>query len=390
MDLVIAHPFLHQMGGGERVVLEIAKKFNPVIYTAIYEPEKTFPEFKEFDIRVLPKSPLELPFAFLKNDPRRSNAVGAGFRYYFAKLKEDYDAINAHGSPSEWIRNRNQRVCWYVHSPNREAFDLYAWRMARLPLWKRPINYALIQAYKAAEFGILPKIEKICTNSEVTNDRIKKYLKRNDAEVIHPGIDPGEFRCDSYDKFFLYPSRIIPEKRFEMAIDAFREFSKKHKGWKLVIAGFLHDSKSEQDYIARLRGLSVGLDVEFVANPARSQLISLYASCYATLFCAINEDWGLVPLESGASSKACISVDEGGPRYSIVNKETGYLVNSAGEMAARMAELAGDPGLNEKIGSAARERMTRKYTWKIFLDGMAKAFKEAAGRKAAFRQSESL
>ena len=35
MDVIIAHPFLHQKGGVERVVLEIAKKFNPVIYTGL-------------------------------------------------------------------------------------------------------------------------------------------------------------------------------------------------------------------------------------------------------------------------------------------------------------------------------------------------------------------
>ena len=99
MDLVIAHPFLHQMGGGERVVLEIARKFNPVIYSVVYRPEDVFPELREFDIRILPKSSLEAPFFFLKNDPRRYNAISAGFRYFFTKIKEDYDVINAHGTP---------------------------------------------------------------------------------------------------------------------------------------------------------------------------------------------------------------------------------------------------------------------------------------------------
>jgi len=378
MDLVIAHPYLHQMGGGERVVLEIAKRFNPVIYSVIYEPGKTFPEFKEFDVRILPSSRLEAPFFFLRNDPRRYNAIRAGFSYQFAKIRHDYDLINAHGTPSEWIRNRNERVCWFVHSPNREAYDLYDFRMSQLPSWKKPINWGMIKAFKSVEERIVPKIEKICTNSEVTNERIKKYLKRDDAEVIHPGIDPDEFSCGQYQKYFLYPSRIVPEKRFEYVIEAFREFSKTRKGWKLMIAGFLHDSAREQEYFARLKQLSAGLSVEFILNPDRPKLVTLYSNCYAVLFSAMNEDWGLIPLEAGASSKPTISVNEGGPVFSINDGETGYLVNSISEMSNRMKALADNTGLSQALGKSARERVAANYTWKIFLDKLEAAFREVS------------
>jgi glycosyltransferase involved in cell wall biosynthesis len=376
MDLVVAHPFLQQMGGSERVVLEIAKKFNPVIYSVIYEPEKTFPEFKEFDIKILPKSKLEAPFFFLKNDPRRYTAVAAGFRYYYTKIKDDYDVINAQGVPSEWIRNKNERVCWYCHSPNREAYDLREWRMARLNLPKRMVNAGLIETFKQTESKIVPKIERICTNSEVTNRRIKKYLKRDDAVVIHPGIDPKEYNCKSYDKLFFYPSRFVPEKRFEFVIEAFHLFSQKHKGWKLILAGFLHNTERELSYLEELKKRAEGLNVEFKTNISKSGLNSYYASCHAVLFSAINEDWGLVPLEAMASFKPCISVSEGGPVYSIVDGKTGYLVYNSEEMAEKMTELAENPDLVEQMGRAGRKRVLDNYTWKIFLDKIRKEFEK--------------
>ena len=374
MDLVIAHPFLHQMGGGERVVIEIAKKFNPVIYSVVYEPEKTFPEFREFDIRLLPKTTLEMPFFFLKNDPRRFNAINAGFRYYLTKIKHDYDVINAQGTPSEWIRNKNERVCWYVHSPNREAFDLRKWRMAQLSYPKKALNSALIEIFKNIESGVVPKIERICTNSEVTNERIKKYLGRTDAKVIHPGVDPKEFECKSYDKFFFYPSRFVPEKRFELVIDSFKQFSKKHKNWKLVLAGFLHKNKRELAYLGELKSLSKDQNIEFIFNPSREELNNLYSTCYSTLFAAINEDWGLIPLESMASCKPCISVNEGGPRYSIEDKKTGFLIDTLEEMSEKMSYLAENPDITEKMGKEGRKRVLEKYTWKIFLDELEKEF----------------
>lgn len=383
MDIILAHPFLYQRGGAERVVLEIAKKFNPIIYSVVYQPENTFPEFKDFDLRILKPSPLEAPFFFLNNDIRRSGAVSAGLRYYSTGIKDDYDVINAQGTPSEWIRNRNERVCWFCHSPNREAFDLYDFRMKELSLPRKALNVALISGYKFFEFRTVPKIEKIIANSEITNGRIKKYLNRQDAEIIHPGVDANEFRNEGYGKYFLYPSRITPEKRFEYAIEAFREFSAKNrnKGFKLVIAGFLPKKPREMQYLEKIKKLAEGIPVEFKVDTDTKELVSLYANSYAILFCAVNEDWGLIPLEAMASEKPCISVNEGGPTYSIVDGETGFLVDSAQEMAQKMAYLAENPDENEKMGKAGRKRVLKNYTWDVFLDKMEKSFKEVAAMK---------
>ncbi|VVB98582.1 Trehalose synthase [uncultured archaeon] len=398
MDLVIAHPFLSQRGGVERVVLEIAKKFNPVIYTVTYQPESTFSEFKDFDVRVLPRSALEKPFFFLRGDARRSGAVSAGFRYYLTKIKDDYDVINAHGTPSEWIRNRNERVCWYCHSPNREAFDLYEFRMRELSLPRKILNSGLISAYKAAENSAVPRIEKIVCNSEVTNARIKKYLDRNDAEVISPGVDPKEFSNEGYSKYFLCPSRIVPEKRFEYAIEAFRAFCARKKGlpdasgkfspntsakgWKLVISGFLPKNYRERKYLEFLKRLADGLEVEFKLDVSDPELKKLYANYYSVLFSAMNEDWGLVPLEAMACEKPCISVNEGGPALSIKDGKTGFLVNSPAQMAEKMLLLAENPGENEKMGKEGRKHVLKNYTWGIFLDTLEAAFKEAAGKRS--------
>ena len=378
MDVVITHPFLAATGGVERVVLEIAKEFNPIIYSVVYENKKTFDEFREFDIRILPKNTLEKPFFFLKNDRRRHNAIAAGFRYYNYKINEDYDVINAHGTPSEWIRNKNERVCWFVHSPNREAFDLYSWRMKKLPLWKRPVNWGLIQAYKLAESKVVPRIETICANSEITNERIKKYLKRNDGEIISPGIEPKEYDCETYDKFFFYPSRLVPEKRFEIAIEAFKKFyrSTRDKKWKLIIAGFLGDTKGDAEYLKHLKLLITNYPIEIKTNISESVLKKLYSTCHATLFSAINEDWGLVPLESMASSKPCISINEGGPMYSIIDGQTGFLVNDANEMAEKLLALADNSQLNEKIGKQGRVHVIKKYTWRKFIERLRKVFRD--------------
>lgn len=378
MNLIILQPFLYEKGGVERAVLELAKRFNPKIYSVVYNPNTTFEEFKEFEIEILPKNLLEKPFFFLKDDMRHYSAVSAGIRCYFSKINGDYDVINAHTTPAEWIRNKNPRVVWFCHSPNREAYDLYEFRMRRLSFHKKMINYGLISAFRLIEHSVVPKIERIVTNSHVTSERIKKYLNRSDVEIISPGVNPKEFRNESYQKYFLYPSRITPAKRLEYAINAFKIFCQVKKGWRLIIAGFL--SQKDKQYFNELLNLAKNYPIEFKIDLSDKDLQKLYANSYAVLFSAINEDWGLIPLEAMASEKPCISVAEGGPTYSIIDKKTGFLINSEQEMAEKMIFLANNPDINEQMGKSGRKHVVKNYTWKVFLNKLEKVFKKVANQ----------
>lgn len=377
MDLIIADPFVTSMGGGTRVLLEMCKRFNPIVYSVVYDKDASFKELSEFDIRILPKSKLERPFELLRNDRRYFNATAAGFRYYFTKVRYDYDVIGAFGSPSEWIRNRNPRVAWFCYSPNRQAYDLYEFRKREMSFGKRLLNDGLLGVFNAVEQTTVPRLEHIMTSSEVVKARIRKYLHRDDATVVAPGVDCKEFTNAGYNRFFFYPSRIVPEKRFEIAIDAFREFSKTHKGWKLVIGGFLSSLARDQLYYKNLIERAKGLDVEFRLNLAEQELKRLYSECYAVLFCAVDEDFGLIPLEAMASEKPIISINEGGPRFTILDGKTGFLVSADGFCRA-MCVLADDVWVAEGMGKNGREHVQANYTWKQFLDGVEKSLRKVA------------
>ena len=384
MDIILCHPSLRYKGGAERAILEIAKRFNPVIYTADSQDAIGFPEFREFDVRELSAHPAERAISLASGSGRVNISLRAGLRYFFHKFREDYDLINAQVVPSEWIRNRNPRVCWYCHSPVRAAYDLYGFQVKPLGFPQKQVMDAYLSAYRIGDALTVPRIEKICTNSEISNARIKKYLGRNDAEVVISGVDYENFECAGYEKFFFYPSRIIPEKRMEMAIEAFSKFAagggSARKGWKLILAGGLSDSARDRKYFDYLKGLckATGGKVQFRANLTDAELKRLYATCYSTLFCAIEEDWGLIPPESMSASKPCISVNEGGPMYSIIDGKTGFLVNSTDEMAEKMKFLADHPNICEKMGKAGRKRVEQNYGWKRYLDQLEHAFKETS------------
>lgn len=367
MRLVIVTPFLETRGGLDRVILKIAQHFDAKLHCIRYNPEMTFPEFKGMDIEVSkPGLVGRVPVL-----GRVTSAIDAGNHFYNLKLG-DYDVINAHQTPSEWIRHKNKNVVWYCHTPNREAFDLYDWRMKRRGILSKPAFWASIQAFKQLEFRTVPNIEYIFTNSMNSQARIKRYLKR-ESEVLYPAVEAEKFRCRMYEDFFFYPSRIAPEKDFEYAIEAFKLFSNRVKGYKMIIAGSLSDRKDHRDYLKKIRAMG-GANVIVETNVTDERLLDLYSRCKAVLYSPINEDYGLVPLEAMASSKPCIAKNEGGPKETIIHGKDGFLVPSMWKMADAMEYLAKHPDKCEEMGKEGRNKVLANFTWEKFL----KRFEEKA------------
>ncbi len=373
MKLVLTQPFLHTKGGLERVVLEISKKYNPIIYTYRYLPDKTFDEFKEFDIRIV-KPQLTLPASVLGE--RVKWGIQSGECFYNLKIKEDYDVLNSHGTPSEWARNKNDRMCWYCHSPNREAFDLYDWRMKNRNLFNKMIFWSSIKFFKHYEFQTVPKIESVLTNSINSQIRIRKYLKR-EAKIIHPGVDVDKFVPGSYEKYFLYPSRITPEKRFEMVIEAFdllRKSNRKYERYELVILGSVQlERKEHVEYLEKLKQMKIE-GVKIITNVNEDKFMELYRNCLCVLFTPINEDFGIIPLEAMSCEKPIIAINEGGPKETIVHGETGYLANNVFEISEYMKELCDDMNVVEEMGKMGRKRVLDNFTWKHFINKIDKEF----------------
>jgi len=382
VKLAIVHPFLHTHGGAERVVLKIAQEFDAKIYCTEYAPKKTYKEFRDLEVEILPKGPLRYMPPVL---PKRAlDAAIAGREFWDLRL-DDYDVVNAQGTPSEWARHCNSPMVWYCHSPNREAFTLYKWRQSRRNPLERMLYWSFVQAYKHYEFQTVPDIEHIFANSKTTQARIKKYLGRK-AEVLNPAVDCKEFECKDYEHYFFYPSRIVPEKRFELAIEAFRKFRrnrKRDRSWKLVIAGALHSGIAHHvDYYRRLQRMIQGdPGIEIRLNQTVQEIRDLYADCYAVLYTPVQEDFGIVPLEGFASCKPVIAWDEGGPREIVQHGKNGYLVSGVNELAGRMSYLADRPETTERMGKDGKKHVEKEFSWKKFLKRFGNVCKKLAKKK---------
>lgn len=355
-------PYLLLRGGAERVILKIAQHYDAKIYTTEFNKEGTFQEFGNADVEVISR---DVPLAD-KLPYRAAQGLRYGYSFYNLTIKEDYDVINAHISPSEWSRHKNRRVLWYCHTPPREVYDLYYERMKNRSYKDKVLYAAFANAYKLMSGRIVKNIEAIATNSRNTRNRIMKYFDR-DATVVNPGIDYEDYSNKGDGNFFIYPSRIVPTKRQDYVIDAFARYQKRTKDYsrKLYIVGALSQDKEHLAYFEKLKKMRVR-NVFFKTNIEDKVLIDMYARSTAVLFAALNEDFGYVPLDAMASGKPIISVNDGGPKETVLNGRTGFLVGSNEGMAERMAFVAEHPKLAEKMGKEGRRHVEKHYSWQAF------------------------
>jgi glycosyltransferase involved in cell wall biosynthesis len=371
MRITILTPSLDVQGGATRKILKIAQHFDARIYTLDYDPEKTFEGFRDLDV-IVPKKGI---FGKILGKP-----VDAA-RYFHSLKLEDYDIVNAHLEPSEFARNRNSPMIWYCYSPYRFAYDRHDWMMERSGMGKKLLLKGWTEAFRRMEGDVVPKIERIITNSTNVQARIRKYLHR-DSDVLYSGVDSDSYSCKGQERFFFYPSRIDPLKDFAYAIRAFRIFSRKHKGWKLVIAGSLSWVPDHRRYLEELKSQCDG-SVVIETSVSEERIRDLYSRCYTVLYSPIDEDFGMIPLEAMASSKPCIARNEGGPRETVAHGVDGFLVDSPEDMAQRMDALAKDPELCQRMGKAGRAKVVRDYRWEIFLErfgGMAQEVADTGSR----------
>ncbi len=362
VKLVITQANLILRGGAEAVVLEIAKHYHAKIYTAEYDKSSTFEGYRDIDIEVISRG---------RGSSRSRLKQGLSYAsaFYNFKVKEDYDVLNAHIAPSHWASNRNERVLWYCHTPLREIYDLYSYRMALRRRYQRPVYAAGARILRAIDRSMVKRIDRIVANSMNTASRIEKYYGRKADAVVGGGVDYKKYRNDGFEKYFFYPSRISPNKRQDYAVRAFEIFRRKHKGYRLVIAGQVSKEESHQRYYKKLldEAKKVG-GIEILSNVGSRRMIELYAGARCVLYTPINEDYGLVPLEGMASGKPVVAVNEGGPKETVVDGKTGYLVNSEREMADRMSRIADDERLAETLGKNGSKRVMSEYTWARFFE----------------------
>ncbi|MCP4589395.1 MAG: glycosyltransferase family 4 protein [bacterium] len=390
MKVALYYPWVYLTSGAERTILELTGRscHEWTIFTNLFEPQTTFPGFAQR--KVIRLTPVSVK--------RSLSAVArAGMRLLRQRLPlEGYDALVVvceglgdfvvFGAPRIPVVNLCLTPLRIVFDPHYRANYLSdrGWLTRAIVRLGSP-GYRWIDRRAWRRYD-----HAFCISEEVRQRVLRGRLAPSEKlEVSYVGLGLlPENPSYTLERFFLLPGRVMWTKNIELGIRAFQQFVSSRPefaDFRLVIAGIVDDKS--RPYLAKLKALA-GSDerIEFHVSPSDDELHELYDSCYATLFTAFNEDWGIVPIEGMAFGKPAIATNRGGPRESVQHGVQGFLEEpEVPAFARRMAELASDPERVRQMSRPARER-AKLFTWDRLtgrVDGKLEELAELYGRRPA-------
>lgn len=341
MSIALVHDYVTQRGGAERVVLAMLRAFpGAPLYTSLYEPELTFPEFADADVRPLAHN----RWSLLRRNHRLALPLLAGA---FSRLHVEADVVLC--SSSGWahgVQAAGRKVV-YCHTPARWLYQTNGYlggrayaRAAALAVLRR----RLVRWDRAA--AATP--HRYLANSRAVQKRIAD-LYRIDAELL-PAPHAMDARAPQRavagldDGFVLCVARLLPYKNVDAVIDAFRALP----GEQLVVAG----SGPEEERLRR----NAPANVRVLGRVVDDELRWLYAHSRG-LVAASYEDYGLTPLEAAAFGKPTAALGFGGFLDTIRDGVTGVFFDRPeprGVAHAVSELLARDWAADEIVAHAAR------------------------------------
>ncbi|KAK2582960.1 hypothetical protein KPH14_009016 [Odynerus spinipes] len=401
--IIFLHPDLG-IGGAERLVVDSAlalkKSGHDVSFvTTHHDPDHCFIETKDGTIPVtvvgnwLPRHILGKFFALCAY----IRMVYAATYIIFLKNRPELVFCDLVSVCIPILRLCIPHVVFYCHHPDQLLSTSGGYCKS---LYRAPLNYL--------EEITTGMAHKIFVNSIYTRNVFKSTFKklRVEPEVLYPSINTDFFdktRTLSLERvldtklpdnsiILLSINRYERKKNLSLAIETLA-YLKEHLTKQeyeriyLIMAGG-YDKRVEEnvEHYLELIGLSDELHVAdkviFLCSPSDIYKVSLLRHCNILIYTPQNEHFGIVPLEAMYIGKPVIAHNSGGPKESVINNVTGYLVNgSSKEFAKKIKTLVTDPSLIEKFGKAGRERFLAVFSFTAFSDQLSRAIDDLLIKK---------
>ncbi len=341
MKVAIVHDYLNQYGGAERVLEAICELYpDAPIYTSIYDPEAVL---HRFDHRTVITS-------FMQKFPgvmKHHQVYLPFYNYAFESFDlSQYDLVIS--SSSAWAKGvitgpDTLHIC-YCHTPMRFVwqYEDYAQR-ERLNRVAKAVLPIVLNRVRLWDVNSSGRPDFYVANSQTVARRIAKFWGR-DSVVINPPVETGQIPFDNSprDDFYLWVGRLVPYKRADIVIEAF-----KHLDLPLKVVGTGRD-------LATLKKIA-GPKTEFLGYLPDDQVRYLYSRCRAFIQAGA-EDFGITPIEAMAGGAPVIAIRQNGPAETVHEGENGLFFEEQTPEA-----LAGAVRHFERQSNRFRPAAIRRY-----------------------------
>ena len=249
-------------------------------------------------------------------------------------------------------------------------------------------QWAVVMGPRAARFGwwvesrLSPAVHRSCdyvTVSDISRRELSLLGVSHDAiHVVHNGVDVAESgiaaRCET--PVLVVLGRLVPHKRVEFALETTARLLPEFPDLRLLVVGRGWWQSEVEAHAARL-----GLDERqvtfegWVDEPTKDRLLS---SAWISLVPSLKEGWGIAVMEAAAHGTPSVAFrDAGGVAESIIDGQTGVLVDDLDGFVEAVRELIRDRETREEYARQAREH-ARLYTWDNAVVTMEKVLSDTA------------
>lgn len=222
----------------------------------------------------------------------------------------------------------------YVHAPMRYMWDRFDDYFGP-PTASLPVRIAAkvvrrsLQAWDRRS-SAEDRIDAIMANSHFIARQIYAAYGRR-SEVVYPFVDLQRFNLPrTAGNFYLMVGAFAPNKRVDLAIEAFNELK-----LPLKIVG-----KGQEE--RRLKRLA-GPHIEFLGALSNRAIEQLYSEARAFVFPGV-EDFGITPLEAMASGLPVIAYAAAGALETVIHARTGVLFDAQTPQSLKEAVLQVETG----------------------------------------------
>ncbi|NCD31906.1 MAG: glycosyltransferase family 4 protein [Spartobacteria bacterium] len=362
LDVVLAHDWLTGMRGGEKCLELLCNALEqPRLYTLIHQPDTVSADINR---RVAGAS-------FLNHIP----GIAKRYRYFlpvFPRAIESFHPGNADlvistsHCVAKGIRTENAapHIC-YCFTPMRYAWVFYSEYFGNSPLKKLMLRPTLAWL-RHWDFRASRRVTQFVAISEHVQKRIERFYNR-EACIVYPPVDTkrlGPSLNDAHDGFDLIVSALVPYKRVDLAVEAYRRLD-----YPLKIVGRGTD-------LNKLKAMA-GPRTEFLEWQPDHIVDDLYQRCRCLVFPG-EEDFGIVPVEAQACGRPVVAYKLGGAMETVVAGRTGIFFDRQNPDALIDAvRRCGAMNWDKKVIRANAER----FSTENYMNGLASVIDQVLAHK---------
>ena len=233
--------------------------------------------------------------------------------------------------------------------------------------------------------ALLERAEAVTACSRHTLEDLERYRGEplgGRGSVVYSGIRLADFEGIEPHRrdrpYVLAIGRHVAQKGFDVLLRAWARAEV--GGHDLVLAGDGPERAGLERLAGELGASGESGRVWFFGRADRAAAVGLFEGCSFFVLPSRTEPMGIVSLEAMAAGKAVIASDVGGVPEIVLDGETGLLFpgGDVGALADRIARLAADRALRDRLGAAGRER-AEGFDWGVLAESYLALYRRVMG-----------